>query len=238
MIYKKNGLVGGGIIGVDTNLSVMGAFTIVEDALTEMMGELKIDGLTAKRIYNAMWVFSKNRIKFIKPLAWGENYTVECFITDFSLVKMNIETAIKNAKGEIAVYARTEVCALDLTAGKIRKTSTVGVNDTIKKETSLMNIEFTQFDAADPPLVEKVKVRSTNIDFSHHTNNVEYIRFVLNTYSVEELLSRPVKEIEARYANQSFENDELQVKKLSSGERDIVVIEKDGTAVIKCEIIR
>ena len=238
MIYKKSGILGGGLIGADTKLSVMGAFRIVEDAITEMFGELSIDGITIKKQYNAMWVFAKNRIRFIKPLDWGEKYSVECFITDFSLVRLNVETAVKNACGDIVMYARTELCALDLTEGKIRKTSTVGINDGIKKEPSLIDIQFTKFSDVNAPIVENVTSRSTNIDFSRHTNNVEYIRFVINTYSVEELLNRPIKEIEVRYASQSFENDILQVRKSSIGNTDTVVIEKDGTQVIKCEILR
>lgn len=106
MIYKKSGFVGAGLIGADTNLSVLGAFRIVEDAVTEMMAKLKIDGLTVKKLYNAMWVFSKNRIKLLRELQWGEDYTVESFITAFSLVRLNIETAVKDKSGEIVVYSK------------------------------------------------------------------------------------------------------------------------------------
>lgn len=238
MIYKKNGFISGGLIGADTNLSVMGAFRIVEDAVTEMMWKLKIDGITAKKLYNAMWVFVKNRIKIIKPLAWGESYTVESFITAVSMVKLNIEIAVKGADGEIAAYAKVELCALDLSTGRIRKTSTVGLDESFVKEPSLMQIEFTKFEEVELPHKETVTVRSTNIDFSHHTNNVEYVRFVLNTYTLEQLLNSPVKEIEVCYVSQSYEGDGLQINKLTDGNKDTVVIGKDGATVLRCEILR
>ena len=41
------------------NLSVIGMFQITEEAVTELTGELNIDGITAKREYNAVWVFTK-----------------------------------------------------------------------------------------------------------------------------------------------------------------------------------
>lgn len=117
------------------------------------------------------------------------------------------------------------------------KTSEVGLNDTFKKEPSLINIEFTKFNNGELPQVESVTVRSTNIDFSHHTNNVEYVRLLLNTYSVEEILNNPIKEIEVCYISQSFENDELQVYKLTEGNRDILMIGKESKPVVKCEVI-
>lgn len=237
MIYKKSGIVGSVDIDANTQLSVLGAFGFVVDALTEMMAELNIDGITVKKQYNAMWVFTKNRIKMLKPLQWGDSYSVESFVTAYSLVKLYIETAVKNNAGEIVAYSKVELCALNLTTGRIMKTSEVGLNDTFVKEPSLVNVEFTKFNDADLPLAESVTVRSTNIDFSRHTNNVEYVRLLLNTYSVTEMLTNPIKEVEVCYISQSFENDVLQIYKSTDGHKDILKIEKENKPIIKCEIL-
>ncbi|MBD5099841.1 MAG: acyl-ACP thioesterase [Clostridiales bacterium] len=238
MIYTKNGMVSGSLIDTSTNLSVIGTFQIVEDALTELMGELKIDGITAKKLYNAMWVYTKNRIKFLKPLAWGEGYTVESFVSLISLAKINIDTAIKDNNGEIVAYSKVELCALDLETGRIRKTATVGVDESIVKENSQIQIDFTKFEALEMDKVESVVVRSTNIDFCHHCNNVEYLRFLLNTYSVAELENNPIKEFEICYANQSFEGDTLDIFKMQNQDKDILIIQKEDKVIIKCEILR
>lgn len=237
MIYKKSGLISAGLIGVDTKLSVLGAFRVVEDAVTEMMAKLKLDGITIKKQYNAMWVFTKHRIKRIRPLQWGEDYTVESFITEFSLARLNIETAVKDKPGEIAVYSKTALCALDIGTGRIKKTSEVGLNETVVKEPSLINIEFTKFINSDLPQIENVVIRSTNIDFCHHTNNIEYIRLLLNTYSVEEILNSPIKEIEVCYISQSFENDVLQIYESTEDNKDIFLIGKEGKPIIRCEVL-
>lgn len=237
MIYRKSGFVSSDMIDAGTNLSVIGAFHLAENGVTELMSELKIDGITAKKLYDAFWVFTKNRIKFLKPIPWGERFTVESFITSYSLVKLYIETAIKDSHGEIAAYSKAELCALDLQTGKIRKTSTVGMDDGFVKETPLIELNFTKFTDGDLKQVDSVKVRSTNIDFSRHTNNVEYLRFLLNAYSVDELLKNPVKEIEVNYVNQSYENDELQIYKSANGNQDILTVKKADTTIIKCEIL-
>lgn len=238
MIYTKQQIVGSIQVGADANLSIMGLFGMVESAITECMGYQKIDGITVRREYNAFWVFTKNRIKVLGSAYWGDVLTVESFISNISLVKMDVDTVVKKADGSIVAYSRCEMCALDVATERIRRTSSVGVNETIVAETPLMDVVFEKFDDSDLPLVDTVTVRSTNIDFCRHTNNVEYLRFLLNTYTVAELVGSPIKEIEVNYVNQSYEGDALTVHKLVSDIRDLLSIKKDGQTVIKCVIIK
>lgn len=237
MIFTKKQKVSASIAGSEACLSVFGMFQVVEDAITEMMGELKIDGVTAKEKYNAFWVFAKNRIKIFKKLKWNEEFVASCFISFKSLAKMNIDVAAKTPKGELVFYARVEACALDIATQRIRKINTVGVNETVLAETPLMDIQFCKFDYENLPITEQVRVRSTNIDMSHHTNNLEYLRFVLNTFSVKEMETKPIKEMEVIYANQSYENDTLDVHKASLQNKDVVVLQKQDKPIVKCEIL-
>ena len=50
----KQGKLGYSLTNTSANLSVIGAFQIVEDAITEMMGNLNLDGETCVPKYNAM----------------------------------------------------------------------------------------------------------------------------------------------------------------------------------------
>ncbi len=237
MKYVKNCTVSGSTIDSATNLSVIGHFQAVEDAVTELMGELKIDGITTQKLYHAIWVFAKNRLKLIKLLHWGEAFTVESFISSTSRVRLNVETEIRNAAGELCAYSGVELCAIDCDTGRIRKVSTVGVEESMAEGASGREIKFAKYSLDDLRAVDSVKVRSTNIDFCHHTNNVEYIRFLMNTYSVREMEEKQFKEIEICYAKQSFENDELQIYKRSDEGKDILVIKKDDDIVVKSEIV-
>ncbi len=222
----------------NANLSVLGAFRIVEDAITEYMGDLKIDGLTAKRVYNAIWVFAKTKIKFLKNLVWNDEYTVNCFISKISVVTMNIDVALKNADGELCVYSRTELCALDLESGRIRKVSTVGVDGTIQAKAPLTDVSFAKIDSENLPEVQRVKVGFTSIDYAVHTNNKEYVRFMLDTYSVGEMKSYRIREMEIVYINQSYEGDVLTVCKGCDGLKDSFAIQKEGKTICKSEILR
>ncbi len=220
------------------NLSVIGVFRIVEDAITEFMGELKIDGLTAKKEYNAAWVFAKTRIKFLKNIAWNNECTVKCFISKISNVTINIDVAVKNADDGLCFYSRTELCALDLESGRIRKVSTVGVNGNIHAEAPLTDVCFNKINTEDLPAAAQVGVAYTDIDFVGHTNNIEYVKFILDTYSVSEMKSRPIREIEIVYANQSFEGDVLTIRKGCIDGKDVFVIQKGDKLIVKSEILR
>ncbi len=221
----------------NAELSVMGVFQVVEDAITEFMGDLKIDGITAKKVYNAIWVYSKTKIKFLKNIGWNQEYKVCCGISKVSNVTMDIDVGIKNTRDELCYYAKTELCALDMASGRIRKVSSVGVDESMKSE-ALSDISFTKIDAKDLPVEEEIKVRFTNIDYASHTNNKEYVRFMLNTYSVAELNESSIREMEIVFANQSYENDVLTIRKGSCCNKDIFAIQKDGADIVKCEIIR
>ncbi len=236
MEFIKHEKVGSAMTDPTGNLSVIGIFQIVEEAVTGLMGVLNIDDITAKREYNAVWVFVKNKIEICQSLGWNEDYTVTCFISKITRASVSMDIGIKNKSDALCAYARVELCALDLQSGKIRKVSTVGVDDRMETHTPLTDLSFTKFDAENLPEAEQVKVRYTNIDFAGHTNNKEYIRFMLNTYSALELAARPIREIEVVYLNQSYENDVLTVGKDSF--QDILAVRKEDKTIVKCKIAR
>ena len=66
MIYRKNDRVAASMCDGSTKLSVLALFQLEEDAVTELMGELRIDGITAMREYDAMWVFVKNTLRVFR----------------------------------------------------------------------------------------------------------------------------------------------------------------------------
>lgn len=233
----KNQSVNASITGADGNLSVTGTFQVIQDAITELMGLHKIDNVSVKRDYNAFWVFVKTRVKFLKSLAWNEKYAVHAFVSFLSVVKMNIDVEMKNAAGEVVFHSRTELCALDIATQRIRKLSTVGVDGSILAGGEAAEIQFTKFDETDLPLIGNVQIQSANIDFSHHTNNSEYVRLIMNTYSVAETETLKIKEMEVIFAGQSYEGDVLDIKKATLADKHLIVLEKNGAPVVKCEIV-
>lgn len=219
------------------NLSIIGIFQTVEDAVTELFGNIKIDNITMKKKSNAIWVFIKSRIRKLKDIAWNEGFETTCFISSVTKATVSVDIAIRNTSKELCAYSRVELCALDLQTGRIRKISTLGIDDEIITENPESDIAFTRFNDGELQEKGQVQVKYTGIDLSRHTNNIEYVRFMLNTYSVSELEKYPIREIEVIFVNQSFENDVLSILKRSFEGKDIFAIQRDDKTIVKSEIV-
>ena len=142
----KKQKVGASITDSLANLSVIGIFQTVEDAVTELMGELKADNITMKKADNAIWVFTKNRIKILKNIAWNEDFYTVCFISSITRATVNVDIAIKSKSEELCAYSRVELCALDLQTERIKRISAVGIADRIVPEKPETDIAFARFD--------------------------------------------------------------------------------------------
>lgn len=223
--------------GADVKLSVEGAFRIVEDMVTELMGDQHIDGVTCMREYGGMWVFVRNRIEMPQPLNWMDEYTATSYISSFSKIRLYIDTVLQKADGSIALKSRLELCAVDLETGKIRKSESVGVGEKTPAEEPVFEIAYTKEKPVRGDLIDVITVRSADIDYCHHTNNVAYVRYFMNQISVDDLIEHPVKAIEVQYTAQTHEGDKLCIYRCSS-ENEAYLIEKDGSKVVSCIITR
>ncbi|MDE6201313.1 MAG: hypothetical protein K2M47_05510 [Clostridiales bacterium] len=235
----KHQRVSASISDVDANLSVIGVFQVVQDAVTETLGRLKMDNPTMRKQYNAVWLFTRNRAKLFNSIPWGdEQFTVTAFVSSITHATLSVDVSIKNADGVLCAYSRVETCALDLTAMRILRLQTIDAIHAVTVEKPEIDMAFTKFDCSPTEQVDTVRVASTNIDMSRHTNNVEYIRFILNTYTVKELHDKPIREMEIRYLSQSYENDVLTVYKQSCGDdKDVFLLKSSDKDTVKCEIL-
>ena len=216
----------------NADLSMLGAFQLIEDANTEMMGMLKLDGETCLREYGGMWVYVRNHIELYNKIHWMDEYVIECYISSIGGVKLKIDTVIKT-RGKIAVASRTELCALDKETNRIRRANTVGVDEKVVAEIPENDIVFDNFKCVPSELVDNVVVHSSDIDFNHHTNNIAYVRYISNQYDVKELTTMPVNAIEIQYVNQTFEGDKLEIYRCSD---NAFSVQSNGKTVVNCII--
>jgi acyl-ACP thioesterase len=82
-------------------------------------------------------------------------------------------------------------------------------------------------------LIDNVVVRSSDIDFYNHTNNISYVRYIVNQYSINTQKQKPISQIEIRYVNQSFEGDTLKIYRCSD---NTYTIKSDDKTIVNCLI--
>lgn len=236
MIYEKNSYISGNMCDSKLNLSVLAADGIVENAVTELMGDLGIDGVVAMEKYKAMWLIVKNNIRFVRRPVWREEFTVRCYISKHTAVKLFIDTIIEGTNDELLVKARTELAAIDLEGGRIRKADTVGFTEDMAHPIETEGLEFSRFPKTEAETIETHTVRSTSLDYCYHTNNIEYVRFMLDTYDSEFFKTHDPVGLEIHYMNQSFEKEVLDIEKLPTDDGDLFRIKRDGSDITACKL--
>ena len=224
--------------GPDVKLSVEGAFRLVEDMVTELMGMQHIDGVTCMREYGGMWVFVRNRIELPDRPGWMDEYRITSYISSFSKIRLFIDTVMERPDGGVCLRSRLELCAVDLETGKIRKSETVGVGEKTPAEEPLFEMGFSRGRSPRGEKTGEAEVRSTDIDYCRHTNNIAYVRYIMDQYGTEELMRHPVSMIEMQYAAQTHEGDVLELYRSESDDTEMYEIELDGEKVVSCIIER
>ena len=230
---KFSGKVSASVCDAEARLSLLGAVCMVQDYVSEFYGNNSIDQTSLRKNYNAMWVFTKNRIRFFRPIMWNEELEIECFVSSLTNAKMVVDT-IFYSNGERVLYSQIENCMIDLSTQKIRRIEGV-FPEGFTPDQSSMEGGFFRLDKLEYLEEERIKIRSTSIDYCKHTNNTEYVRFILNSFSVAEL-SAPILKFEIHYLAQTHEGDELTLAKQKIENRTFVLLTKDGKKVAECVI--
>ena len=234
----KEAVIPASICDSNVKLAVKGVFDLVQDYLTEMLAALSLDGVSLKKKYGCAWVFTRNRVEIDRELEWKERYTAESYISSAKGAKMTVDTVLKDMLGEICVYSRIEMCALDLKEQKIRRIRDVGVTSDAHVHAPEREIAFSRLKHEGLGEIETRVVKSGDIDFIQHTNNVSYVRFIMDTYTVRELRERRVRSIEVRYAGQTHEGDVLSIRKAEQDGRELFDVALGDMIAVECEIIR
>lgn len=235
-MYDTNKLAYTSLCGVDCNLSYIGTLQVVQDCICEYLTTLGADQITLKTQHNCVWVFMKNKIKFFAPISWNEHYKTSCFISFKSSAKIIVDVAFYTKKGALATYSRTEMCLVDLTLFKIRRITNEILHDDTEVQNPVISLDFVKFQPIEKVEKNSCKVESTCIDYVGHCNNIEYVRFILNTYSGVELRTLRIDTLEISYINQALEGEGIDIFASKTDKRHFFELSTSDKIVLKCAI--
>lgn len=164
---------------------------------------------------NAFWVLTK--FKFVCSTLPRENdlVSIKTWPKKAGIVKLNREFTITRDNIDI-VQATSEWVLLDMQTGKIRPTKTLSYPfdmEHIEEGSGAGNFNKFSYDFLDNDYVYTYNVVTTDIDANRHTNNITYLRCIINSFDYEDFLSIKFNEFEIHYLNQSFFKDNIQIYK-------------------------
>lgn len=228
--YKRKFFIGYSNCDRKVNLIVLNSLYLIQDMMTEYFGFLKSDNIILKSENNAIWVLAKTKVHFNKYPKWRDLIEGTVFTTGIKPIRVETEAQFKDKDNNVLFYANQETCVIDLTDRKIRKINTVNyptgvqIKEGINKEKYLrLNTEFTEADK-----VYEQKIHSTDIDFSYHTNNVSYVKYILNSLNSDFIDSHKITDFEIHYINESKEGQKLSIyKKIKDNEIEFLIKEEN-----------
>lgn len=221
-----------------TELGLIQSLSLLQDNMCEYYRNLKSDGPTMIPSHHAFFVVTKTKLRMIKTCKWLDEVKLVTDVAKLSNVRMNIVNNIYNASDEPCVVGVQEMCAMDSDNRKLRLINTTNFPADAEVVDNEFGLEFSKFDDQfeEDSLVEIIKIKSTNIDVYRHTNNIEYAKFILSTFSSNELDLFRIKEFEIHYINETREDDELKIYKKLLDNSYVFAIKKDDKIVCKAKL--
>lgn len=221
--YKKEVTLHYSEIDSSAHFSLVSSLNYIQNMSTEYFATMGTDNFTLSSKNNAVWVITKTRLKFIKRPVWKEKVLIRIYSVRVSSVRYDVEISFEDQNGDLLVIAKQEYCAMDIETRRARKISTINFPNDLDCEKEKYPDEYLKLrdELTRDEFVCSQKVSSQDIDFSKHTNNVVYARFLMNIFSCKELEENEINEFEIHYTSESREGQILDIYKRQISDKEI-----------------
>ena len=185
--------------------------------------------LTPKGLF---WVTSRCRVRINERPQCSEFVDISTWPEKPDRIRGRRNYTIKR-NGELLIEATTEWVIVDRNTNRLFMINRLYADDFEFFEEKVLPEPFHRFtsEISGEPFGE-YRVRSVDIDFEGHMNNVNYLRALFGLFSRKELESIAPKEIECYYKTSCFEGDRMLWYKISTeGGMEICARLEDGTDI-------
>ena len=201
--------------------------------------EMGTDGEALLQKSNVFWVLTKMKLKVAELPKSGETITVETWPLKAKGVRFDRDFKLSN-KDKIFVIGSSEWCTLDYTTKKLRRVDSVayphdmqfredrsGVGELIRAKESV----------CDTDLHHTYRSSFVDIDTNKHTNNVAYLRMILNCFSPDEFEAIKIDEFQINFLSQTFYGDKIKIYKKKTDYGFYIKGQCNVTTVFNCIIL-
>ena len=207
-IYSKTGTIQMSDCDWSLKLSYPDIFAACMDMASEHAHILKNSEpyLTPRGLF---WVVSKAKIRVHRRPEWKETIEETTWPTKPNRIRAN-RNYLFTKDGETLIEAVMEWAILDRNVGRITMIGRVYPEGFVFQERELFPEGFCRFtDEFPEEPFARYTVRSVDIDFEGHMNNVAYLRALFGVFSRAELDALAPKEVEIDYKHSCYEGQTL-----------------------------
>lgn len=238
-VYNAERQVASVYIDASTKLGIAQAVSMIQDSVTEQFGFIGFDGIVCRQKYGTLWAFTKTRVRFAKRPSWREQFDSASFPVKAGGMRTYLNTVFTAKDGSLLLTANQEACLLNIESRRPVPVASIGYptdgfpSPAMDEPFEKFGAEFNKEDKA-----YSQTVHSQHIDMSHHTNNIEYIKFALNVFTENFLLEKEPLLLEAHYTGETHENDVLDIYRKDVDSFSFIKITEasDGRSVFEMKI--
>lgn len=201
--------------------------------------EMGTDGEALLEKSNVFWVLTKVKLKIAEFPRSGETITVETWPLKARGVRYDRDFMLSNERKPL-VMGSSEWCTLDYTTHKLRRVDSVAYPQDMqfRDDRSGAGRFLREKEAVcDMDLHHTYRTSFVDIDTNKHTNNVAYLRMILNCFSPDEFESMKMDEFQVNFLSQTFYGDEITVYKKQIDYGFYIEGQCNETSVFNCMIL-
>jgi acyl-ACP thioesterase len=217
-----------------TSVGVMQAVSLMQDNMCEYFKNLHCDGPSLIPDYNSFFVLCKTKLRMVEQPKWLQKIKLKTGLLSLSKLRINVCHNFEDLNGNLMIEGLQELCPIYFDTRRVREIASVPYPTDAEPNLDYVNqIKFEKFNEEldNEYLVDKIKINTNNIDFYGHTNNIEYVKFLISVIPSTEFYKMKIKEFEIHYIRETRERDVIDVFcKKSNG--DYYYVMKNGDVVV------
>ena len=164
------------------------------------------------------WLTVRSKIRILRRPYMMEPVTVSTWPEEPEETRCVRDYSITQ-NGKPLVLGKTLWAVLNMKTGKLSRVDELYPEGFEAIPDIAIEEPFTKFDRNfEGETFATYKVRSTDIDFGGHMNNIAYIRALVSLFSAKEWQDLKITEMDIHYKNSCFEGDELIFEKKMEGD--------------------
>lgn len=219
-------------------LKTAGLFDLFMDLAAEHAEYIGV-GYESMLAHRAFWLAVRTRVRIYRTPGLQDRVQVKTWPGTPGAVKCDRFYRLRMVD-EILAEGRTEWVAQDIDTGRVLKPDAYGYpTDMVPLPERVCSAPFTRFKEKPEPadLCARYTVGSRDIDTGRHMNNVAYVRMLMGTFTVAELESMDIAEVEVAYSAACREGEELTVYRRRDEEGfRFLIVKPDGTTAVQMAV--
>lgn len=200
--------------------------------------EMEIDGKTLLEKSNAFWVLTKLKMKIYRFPNFDKTVEIETWPTVAKGVRFGRDYKISK-NGSPLISGTSDWCTLDYDSHKPRRVDTIHYPHTMPHREDRSGAgEYLRIKEEINEADYNHTHRSSfvDIDTNTHTNNVAYLRMILNCFTPDEFEAMKIDEFQINFLSQTFYGDEIKVYKKKTDYGFYIEGHCNETIVFNCVI--